>query len=201
MEIRENIVFDLDDLAFQPERNCYDELLFLKKKWPNLKVTLFAIPYYGNESQKEFFEKVLERSGSWIQLGVHGLTHHSNFECMEWTWKEAGLALDKAEEMGVFSKVFKAPGWQISRDTYSVLKNRDYVCADHTHSAYTENGVPNSERRPKTLKAYVVGHPWMLHGHTWNCEGNGLPELIEQWESEGYPWDENTKFHWITELF
>jgi len=198
--VMDNVILDFDDFAFQPERNCLKELLWLKNKWPNLKVTLFAIPYYENKSQELFFTEVVSKHRDWIQLGVHGLTHHSNFECMKWSWKEAQAALEKAEKMCVFEKLFKAPGWQISRDTYVVLKNKDYICADHTHSAYTENGVPNSERRPKHLKVYEVGHPWMVHGHTWNCEGNVLPELIEKWEKEGYPWNEDSKFHWIADV-
>jgi hypothetical protein len=197
----ENVIFDLDDFAEQPERNCLNELIVLKNKFPNLKVTLFAIPNYGGVDQSEFFHFVNSHYGDWIQLAVHGWDHHDNFECSKWTYKEAENLLKEAWFMGCFVKVFKAPGWQISRDTYSVLKNSGFICADHHESAYTEPGIPNKDRRPKTLKVYEIDHPWMVHGHTWNCCNNGLPELMEKWEKEGYPFDKETKFHFITELF
>lgn len=195
-----HVVFDLDDFAEQPERNCLNELIKLKEKWPNLKVTLFAIPYYGNQDQSDFFHSVRLNYGDWIQLGIHGWDHHSNFECSQWDYKEANDKIYKAWKMGCFNKVFKAPGWQISRDTYSVCKNAGFIVADHKESVYTEPGIPNKDRRPKSLRVYEIDHPWMVHGHTWNCVGNGIYELVEKWEKEGYPWDENTEFHFITEM-
>lgn len=189
-----------DDFAGTDDRNCLPELLFLKEKFPNLKVTLFAIPFYENKGQDGFLNQVKEKYGDWIQLGVHGWTHHSNFECKEWTYEDAERCLIQSEQMDCFELLFKAPGWQISRDTYMVCKNRGYIVADHKESVYTEPGVPNKERRPKHLKVYEIDHPWMVHGHTWNCVGNGISELIEKWKVYGYPWDENSQFHFITEL-
>lgn len=195
-----NVVFDLDDFAEQPERNCLEYLLQLKSFFPQFKATLFAIPLYGNQSQERYFKKVNELYGDWIQLAVHGWDHHDNFECSQWTYKEALEKIKRAEEMDCFVKVFKAPGWQISRDTYSVCKNLGYIVADHKESVYTEPGVPNKTRRPQSLKVYEIDHPWMVHGHTWNCCDNGVQELIDRWKKTGYPWDKNTRFHFITEL-
>jgi peptidoglycan/xylan/chitin deacetylase (PgdA/CDA1 family) len=196
----DHVVFDLDDFAEEPDRNCLDLLKKIKAKFPNLKVTLFSIPYYNNKDQTPFFHKVVAENRDWIQLGIHGWTHHSNFECQEWEFVTAYKLIKKAWEYGCFEKLFKAPGWQISRDTYTVLKNAGFICADHKESVYTEPGVPNKDRRPKHLRVYEIDHPWMVHGHTWNCVGNGLPELYEKWEKDGYPWDEHTQFHFITEM-
>jgi predicted deacetylase len=196
----DHVIFDLDDFAQQPDRNCLDALIPLKEKFPNLKVTLFAIPFYENKDQSDFFHQVIKDHGDWIELGIHGWDHRSNFECMEWTYKEANQKITDAWNMGCFTKVFKAPGWQISRDTYSVCKNAGFVVADHKESVYTEPGVLNKDRRPKHLRVYEIDHPWMVHGHTWNCVGNGIYELVEKWEKEGYPWDENTQFHSILEI-
>jgi hypothetical protein len=196
-----HVIFDLDDFALPAERNCLPELLKLKEKFPNLKVTLFAIPFYEDKTQNLFFNRVVDKYGDWIELGVHGYYHDSNFECKEWGYDEALKKIEKAYNFGCFRKLFKAPGWQISRDTYSACKKLDFIVADHKESVYTEPGVPNSERRPKYLSVYEIDHPWMVHGHTWNCVGNGIYELVERWEKEGYPWDENTQFKFITELF
>lgn len=196
----QNVVFDLDDFAQQDERNCIESLVYLKNKFKDLKVTLFAIPFYGGKSQEEYFQYIHKVFGDWIELAVHGWDHHDNFECSKWTYEEASKNILAAERMGCFAKVFKAPGWQISRDTYLVCKNLGYVVADHKESLYTEPGVPNKERRPKALKVYEIDHPWMVHGHTWNCCDNGVEELIAKWEKDGYPWNKDNQFHFISDL-
>ena len=193
------LVFDLDDFAEDEDRNCLDALIFLKDKFPNLKVTLFAIPFYKDRSQENFFNDVIAKY-DWIELGIHGWNHHSNFECSQWDYQTAKYLITKAYKMGCFKKLFKAPGWQISRDTYGALKELDFICADHKVSAYTEPNVPNSERRPKGLKIYEIDHPLMLHGHTWDCVDNGIYELIDKWEKDGYPFNQETEFKFITEV-
>lgn len=195
-----DVIFDLDDFAEQSERNCIDQLLFLKKKFPNLKVTLFAIPHYAGKDQQNYFSKIKDMYGDWIQLGIHGWDHHDNFECSKWNYTTAIEHILEAKAWGCFEPLFKAPGWQISRETYKACKDLGLIVADHKFSAYTEPGVPNSTRRPVGLKVYEIDHPWMVHGHTWNCVGNGIEELITKWEVEGYPFDQKTHFHWIEEV-
>lgn len=195
------VVFDSDDFASTADRNCIEQLLFLKQKFPNFKITLFAIPHWQDKDQTNFFQAIIDLHGDWIQLGIHGWDHHSNFECSQWDYQTAKKYITKAYKTGVYQPLFKAPGWQISRDTYGVLKELGFICADHKESAYTEPGVPNSERRPKHLKVYEIDHPWMVHTHTWNCVGNGIPEMIETWEKNGYPWNQETEFLFITDLF
>lgn len=194
------VVFDSDDFASTSDRNCIEELLHIKKKFPRFKATLFAIPYWQGKDQSNFFHAVLSLHKEWIQLGIHGWDHHDNFECSKWDHETAQKYIKKAWDMGCFEKLFKAPGWQISRDTYSVLKNAGFICADHKESVYTEPGVLNKDRRPKSLKVYEIDHPFMVHTHTWNCVGNGIPEMIEKWEKEGYPWNQETEFKFITEV-
>lgn len=191
-----DVIFDSDDFAMQPERNCMRELLYLKERFPNFKVTLFAIPCYEQYNQDRFFQMIHEKYGDWIQLAMHGFKHDSNFECKEWDSVTAKTTI-KQFDGPCFVKGFKAPGWQISRATYQACLDLGFWVADHKESAYTEPGVPNSERRPKGLKVYEIDHPWMIHTHTWNCVGNGLPEMIEKWENEGFPFDQNTRFHFI----
>lgn len=189
----ENVIFDLDDLAMQPERNCLEDLVLLKHEYPKLKVTLFAIPYYGGVDQSVFFHQIVDNFGDWIELAVHGWDHHSNFECSQWDYKTATDKIREALEMNCFVPGFKAPGWQISRDTYMACKNLGVWVADHKVSAYTES-VPNSQRRPSKLKYYEIDHPWMVHGHTWECEGNGLETIMKN-----VPWNQDTEFHFISD--
>ncbi len=194
-----NVIFDLDDFAEPEERNCLDALISLKEKFPNLKVTLFSIPFYNKNSQRDFLVDVSNKY-PWIELAVHGWEHDSNFECATWDLRTAIKNINRAIHYGCFVKGFKAPGWQISRDTYQACKNLGVWVADHKVSAYTEPGILNKERRPLGLPIYEIDHEWMLHGHTWNCVGNGIYELVEKWEEEGYPFNKDTKFHFVSEI-
>jgi hypothetical protein len=197
-----DVVMDLDDLAQNPGNNCINFLMDLKIKYPKFKVTLFAIPYYQDKDNSQFFHMIKNAFGDWIDLAIHGWNHATPTECQHWTYDEAKDKIIRAYAMGCFSKVFKAPGWQISRDTYKVLDELGFIVADHTVSAYTEPGVLNSERRPASLKAYTVEHPWIIHGHTWNLNNsdptanNGIEQLIEM----GLPFDEKSNFHFIKDL-
>lgn len=194
-----DVIFDSDDFAMQPERNCMRELLFLKNKFPKFKITLFSIPRYGNYQQDQFF-KYVNTTYNWIELAMHGWRHDSNFECVEWSYNQARIHMQYLNTHKYFINGFKAPGWQISRDTYKACLDNGIWVADHKISAYTEPGVSNSERRPEGLKVYEIDHPWMVHTHTWNCVNNGLPEMIDKWEKEGYPFDKDTDFHFINEV-
>jgi len=189
-----DVIFDLDDQA-PGDRDAIPHLLKLKSQFPKLKVTLFAVPYWKSESQKNFLEGIKNDFGDWIQLAIHGWKHDSNFEFSKHDYETAKKYIEKALAMDVFVKGFKAPGWQISRDAYQVCKDLGLWVADHKISIYTE-AVPNEKRRPTGLKVYEIDHPWMVHGHTWECENNGIESLIKH----GLPFDHNTKFHFIEEV-
>lgn len=198
-----DVVLDLDDFAENPgnSKECIELLVKQKEMFPNLKVTLFAIPFYEDKDNSQFFNSILAKY-DWIEFAIHGWTH-SHVECKEWTMEEALEKLKKAYDMKCFVKGFKAPGWQISRGTYEALKLLKFWVADHTTSAYTEPGVPNENRRPKGLKAYTVDHPWIVHGHTWDLNNpdpaynNGIRQIIEE---HGVPWDVKSRFHFISEV-
>ena len=186
-------------------KECLELLVDQKRLFPNLKVTLFAIPFYKGTDNTEFFRSVLKEHGDWIQLAIHGYDHATPTECKDWNYGEAMEKISKAYLIGrgCFVKGFKAPGWQISRDTYRVLDTLGFWVADNTVSAYTEPGILNSVRRPPTLKAYTVEHPWIVHGHTWDLNNpdpvynNGIRQIIEV---HGVPWDINSKFHFINDI-
>jgi len=200
-----DVVLDLDDFAENEgnSKECMELLVKQKELFPNLKVTLFAIPWYEDKDNSLFFKSVLEKYGTWVELAIHGWTHSTPTECKEWTLEEALAKIKRAYAMGCFVKGFKAPGWQISRDTYTALDYLGFWVADHTVSAYTEPGVLNDLRRPLTLKAYTVDHPWIVHGHTWDLNNpdpaynNGIRQIIEV---HGVPWTKESRFHFINDL-
>lgn len=200
----DDVVLDLDDFAMNPENSgpCMYHLREMKRKYPNFKVTLFAIPFYGGVDNTAFFKEVT-KEWPWVQMAIHGWDHATSMECAEWKYEEAEEKILKAYDTGAFVKVFKAPGWQISRETYMALYKHGFTVADHNESVYVEKGILNKDRRPSSLKAYTVDHPWMVHGHTWDMSNpdpiyrNGIRQIIEE---HGVPWDENTNFHFITEV-
>lgn len=128
---------------------------------------MFAIPALGSE---EFWRSTPE----WIELAVHGWRHPHPREAAGWTYSEAMFVLSYCSEF--FAHGFKAPGWQISYDTYQALIDSDWWVADHWE---------NDHRRPKGIKAHVVSReaanlidPDHWHGHIPNVCGNGIEETF-----------------------
>lgn len=176
-------VFDLDDEC--DELSALPKLLELKAKFPKLKVTLFAIP---SKCSAEHLYKLHQYD--WIELGVHGWYHDTEHgratECNYWSEEEANDYLSRAEEMLGFKKVFRPPGWNINIETYKVLIARGYRIAEHLgHDRWPELG---GER-------YTTGHLMESHGHTWECNGNGIQELSDK----KCNFDENTEFFFVSE--
>ena len=176
-----DVVLDLDDLS-QEEGNSADamDLLFmLKVMYPKLKVTLFGIPFHKGKSNEDFFHDIFNKHGDWIQLGIHGWEHK------ETEWPD----IERAYKWGCFQKLYKAPEWKLSKETAEVLNSNDIIIAE----LKTKYGK----------KSYDLSHPWCVHGHTWNLN-NPDPEYnngIEQIIKRGVPWDGDTNFHFITELY
>lgn len=179
----DTVVFDLDDEC--DELSALPKLLELKEKFPKLKVTLFAIP---SKCSLEHIAKL--KQYDWIELAVHGWFHDTEHgratECNFWTTAEAHGYLGRAEEMNCFAHVFRPPGWNINIDTYKALIERGYRIADHLgHDKWEELG---GER-------YTTGHLMESHGHTWECNGNGIQELIDK----KCNFDERTEFLFVSE--
>jgi len=191
-ELFADAVVDFDDFAGDYRQNGLNYLYWIKSQYPKFKCTLFAVPFWGEKSQQSFFTIVKQLD--WIDLAIHGFTHPHPREAENWDKATINEVLDNCEDWGVFSKIFKAPGWQISNDTYEVLKERDYIVADQHY---------NEKRRPEGLKSYCTCHPWMVHGHIQNIENdnpiyrNGLQQFIEE---HGLPFDEGTTFHFIKDI-
>lgn len=181
----DEVVLDLDDEC--DELSALPYLLPLKERFPKLKVTLFCIPA---KCSPEHIKKLQQYD--WIQLGVHGwfhdtLEHGRATESNHWTYEEANKYLQMAEDMDCFVKVFRPPGWQINWETYKALTERGYIIADHrAHDLYLEQGGVR----------YTTGNLAEVHGHTWECNGNGIQEL----SSTKCNFSNNTEFYFIEEF-
>ena len=188
-DLFEEAIVDWDDFYDDYTRNGLNYLYWIKAKYPAFKTTLFTVP---GRLSKEFIELI--KPLDWIQYAVHGWVHETNFEVRDWDEYQCNLYLTKAEEMGIFVKGFKAPGWEISDTMRKVLQERGYWLAEH-HKNHDHN-----EKDFPDLKVYCSCHPWFVHGHTWDIPvddplyRNGLRQFIEE---HGLPFDRNTKFHFI----
>jgi len=189
-KILPEVICSLDDFYPDYKANGLDKLFYLKYKYPKFKVTLFTIPE-RNEDSYTFFDEISKFD--WIELAVHGMFHDPINECTTWDGSRAEFVLSAMEQMDCFVKVFKAPGWHYNQATYDQLKKRNWICAD----------LPdNRVNHPEGLKGYFTDHPMCVHGHTWNLN-NPKPEYnngIEQIIDRGVPFDENSKFYFVSEV-
>lgn len=191
----DDIVFTLDD--FHINNHKLDLLLDLKKRFPKLKVTLFAIPSKCPIS----WLKELKEKYDWMEFAVHGWFHdvtnrtgadakYYPEECKNWTKEDANKYLEMAEKMGVFVKGFKAPGWLLNPDVYEVLKERGYWIMDHTDY----KGV---NHRPDNFpKLYETGSLAEINGHIQEVRFNGLENIIQNKN----PFMVSSNFYFISEV-
>lgn len=200
------MIFEWDDFGADhvisdqcQSHDCRDQLVRLKELNPDFKATLFAIPAEMTMELQQW----CANNSSWIELAVHGFLHSSNYECEKWTMEQMDSAMSIVAQMGCFTKVFRAPGWQISDEVLYWLKKHDWIVADQGY---------NDDRRPKGLRAYInydgnfgaTGIPGspvaveVYHGHTWNVGWNGIYEDYDKVESLVR---EAESFQFVSELF
>jgi len=173
------IVLDLDDYC--DKHNCLKDLIDLKKYLPNLKVTLFTIP---KRISKELLETV--KFLDWIQLAIHGEYHDSNYEFARRTYDEAYGKIYTAFDPFFYIGGFKAPGWQISKETMKALKKLGFWVAVQ-YPDDRMNGHPDGKYQPaviKGMKYYALNEEQegyiKIHGHTWDVCGNGIKDIAEK---------------------
>jgi hypothetical protein len=165
------IVFDIDDLCddFDP----FEELLALHADYPNLKVTLFAIP---GRCDLMTVNKYLNLD--YVEVAMHGY-HHSSIECAVWTEEET---IDKVTEAALkFPKMvkgFKAPGWTANHHVYRGLEKIGYWTAVH------DGHMPEWRWWPGEMYCYNGPmNPYRAaHGHTWETCDNGPSKWREMLE-------------------
>ncbi len=154
------IYCDLDD--FCEENASLDLLQRLKEQIPAFRVTLFTIV---GRCSAGFVREI--RKLEWIEMVPHGWRHDSNYECLNWSYTEATTYLNRCAIRG-FPRGFKAPGWQISTETYFALRDAGFWVADQAY---------NNQRRPAGLKTYLLDSANKIHGHIGNWGGQNANEL------------------------
>lgn len=184
------VVMDVDDFGFLLPG--HDDLLRLKKTFPNFKITAFTIPipaqFYNTSNAKQFtmakYRKwaALVNQMDWLEVAIHGFSHTHNE--MEVGYDKAIKMLTATEnyfaEIGLnYSKIFKAPFWQYSYDALVALRDKGYTVAiDRNH----ERPVPEG------LKTYIYN--WSFeevppeekiikgHGHFTGRNQNNIADTL-----------------------
>lgn len=160
----EKTLVDVDD--FWQGHDGFAFLFEKKSVSPDFLVTVFCPVNLSSLAWLKAVKVMLP----WIDLAAHGLIHDTPRECENWTYETALMYLDHVEGMGVFTKLFKAPGWQISDGCYQALLEKGWAVADQAY---------NDDRRPPGLPYYLLDHPKKHHFHVQNVCGNGLEESKE----------------------
>jgi hypothetical protein len=153
------IICDLDDFC-DDDRSMEDlkRLRSIREQIPTFKVTLFTIP--GRCSPE--FISWMRTAHPWCDLVQHGWNHDSNYECKAWSKQDCKDFLAAGRDLGITTRGFKAPGWQISDGCYEALLEEGYWVADQLY---------NDPRRP-SMAAYVL---WTKMRFTFT--GRGLPDI------------------------
>lgn len=208
-DYRQFAVVEADDMQDRWDRNGMNFLFYWRSKFPEFKITLFTIP----ERTNPVMLRLLDQHKDWIELAVHGWNHESNFECYDWDYDRTMRFMERAERFGYYKKIFKAPGWSIipgyngypaseksliTKDpqaVYKALNERGYWIVDRHY---------NAPGRPEGTKVICIDdQDLIVHMHTWNMETgdpagrNGYQQVIEE---HGEPWDDRTKFYFISEM-
>lgn len=165
------VVLDVDDFGFLMPG--YDDLLRLKRSFPNFKITAFTIPlpreflvpenakHFSTEKYRKWAELVNKED--WIEVAIHGFAHTA--QEMEIDYPRAIELLTATEnffaQTGLkYVKIFKAPYWQYSFDALVALRDKGYTIAiDRNHPRPVPEGA----------KTYI---------YNWSFEED-LPDLKE----------------------
>lgn len=184
------ISLDFDD--FSVLNNRLDLLFRLKETYPNLKVSMFTIPYdfvYEKDvSARLLRDKTLQAikdNLDWIQIIPHGLLHlPREFEKATYeTTKMSLKAIDEAfKKDGLsYEKGFKAPYWLWNEEVCRALDDEGWWGAIDKNRKETD---------ARTKRFYVYTHgidEWFskstldvlkLHGHITPDSNNGIEKCF-----------------------
>jgi len=128
------VCLDLHDWSLA--RNRWKLLLGLKKRYPNFKISLFAIPVdkknpLGEDLKSSVVLEEVKNNLDWVQIVPHGL-YHNGAEmngCDYFVFKEKIIPLIKEafEINGLpFVNGFSAPHWRWSEGVVRVLDEIDW---------------------------------------------------------------------------
>jgi hypothetical protein len=201
------IVLDFDDFSVANPKMAH--LLTLKQFYPNLKVSLFTIPYdieyesQINYRRREFNLKKIRQNLDWIEIIPHGLVHtHREMEYTGYGSMKKFIMpqIDRCfKRDGLpYVKGFKAPQWKWSPSVVKALDDGGWFGASNK----------NEPDMLQTKKCYVYTHNldqlWWesesdflgLHGHITN----EMQDSLERCYNNLLKIPKDAKFKFISEV-
>lgn len=183
------VVMDVDDFGFLLPG--YDDLLALKKSYPDFKITAFTIPlpneFYGQNSKHFSLDKykqwaAIVNEQEWLEVAIHGFSHVHHE--METTYQKACDALKATENLfekiGLkYAKIFKAPYWQYSWDALVALRDMGYIIAiDRNHQRLVPDGSKTYVYN-WSFEEQLPGVPVIKgHGHFTGRNANNIRDTL-----------------------
>lgn len=196
------VAIEYDD--FGPVNSNFGILENFKEHYPNFKVTLFTVPWdvrFGRSFQEsapitlEKFKPFVDAVNScdWIEIALHGLSH-APLEFAELSYdaaiKRLVIGMKMFENVGIknFTKIFKAPQWEISEEAEQAAKDMGFlVLHDQYYNWNLASDRPNEGSQ----------EPFIMHGHVQDVCDNGMAETMHRVLK--LPVD--TEFKFLSEVF
>src|SRR2546429_4234257 len=134
-----SLCIDMDDFSLEgPAANMMNWMFYLKGKYPEFKITLFAIPGRSN------FPWLWEVARlPWIELALHGWDHD----------EEQEINFTQLREWP-FAKIYKGPNWKVTEREKVALAESGYILATKERESYGN-------------KQWALTDGGALHGHIW----------------------------------
>lgn len=171
----EKIVVSIDD--FCDRWWPMDELLALKKRYPNFKATLFTIPF---KTTLEFLYGVAELG--WLEIAIHGF-HHDDLDEMLMLSRQEIIEGFLKIDFSVYARGFKAPGWRLDEDVIKCCNEFGMWIALHGNHRQWKGLCKRGHYFTTEKEGYGC---WF--GHARDVEDNyikkALPVLLKRWRPE-----------------
>ena len=164
-----NISLDFDDMG--PLNHRFDLFNMLRDRYPNIKVTMFTIPWDIRLNPNGMETPITDKEHApwcatvrqaikdgWMEVMIHGLTHAPR-EFEKLTYQEAKNRVLVAQKMFMNVKIpyqyyFKAPQWLISDDARKAITDLGFkVVDDHYYNWNIKDEMPK-----KKIKLIAHGH-------------------------------------------
>lgn len=200
------VTFDLDDSTIFFMN--WDRILRLKDRYPNMKLSLFHIPF-DFHAEKSLLRtmrdeglKRLKENLDWIQLIPHGVAHLPQ-EFMNADRETVELSLKAINEFFTddglpYEKGFKAPQWLYKQDLVDVLDEQGWWMG-------VDRNQPNAPRTKKYFEYnYSIDEPfwkseepvWKLHGHMGAPSKNNIEDCFMNLQKIPL----NAEWHFVTDF-
>jgi hypothetical protein len=170
------VVLEWDD--FSPINHQFTYLEKLREHYPNIKFSMFAIPWeirFGGNGGHPITEDrytpwvdAVKQCSDWIELELHGFTH-APMEFAEISEDGAYKRITVGEKMFAnrglkLNKIFKAPFWALSKEGRAAITKMGYVIVDDGYYNWNlSDPCPFTPEQILNDEGLIIGHGHMTN--------------------------------------